>query len=141
MGKHKKRVVIEKTNSTIKETPIWRFDKLDRTGKFAFDLSRKDFDHKEILQKLIEYGAMTWDNISKQQHDYSRKSKHHYLELDSLSTDALNRIKARHFEEETDVIYSFALQNRLRIIGLRHGSEFDIVWFDPNHEFCPSKKK
>ncbi len=139
MGKYKKRVVKVSTGSTIKEKPIWRFDKIDREGKFAFDLSRCDFQHREVLEKLMEYGDMTWDAISKQQHDKSRKTKHHYLDVGKLSSDALVRIKVRQFDEDVDEIYSFALQNLLRIIGFRHGAEFHIVWYDPRHEFCPSK--
>ncbi len=141
MRKHRQQVIRERPKSTLKEKPIWRFDKLDRSGKFAFDLSRKDFDCKEVLQKLIEYGDMTWDDIGKQQHDYSRRSKHHYLDISSLSKDALIRIRECHLLEETETIYSFSLQNLLRIIGLRRGAEFHIVWFDPKHEFCPTNKK
>lgn len=141
MSNHKKQVVKISTGSTIKQQPIWRFDKIDKTGKFAFNLSRTDFKHKEVLEKLIEYGKMTWDEIGKQQHDKSRKSKHHFLSMDTLSDDAIKRIREKCFDEETDRIYSFSFQNCLRIIGLREGAEFFIVWYDPKHEFCPSRKK
>lgn len=140
MGKQKKQVAISRVNSTIHEKPIWRFDKIDRSGKFAFDLSRPDFQHREILQKLMDYGRMTWSEIDRQQHDRGR-SKHHYLEYESLGAEAKDRISAREFEGETDAIYSFALQNLLRVIGLRQGAEFYVVWYDPNHEFCPSRKR
>lgn len=136
----KKQVAVERSGSTIGVKPIWRFDMIDRSGKFAFDLSRDDFKHKEVLQKLMDYGEMTWADIDRQQHDKG-KSKHHYLEYNSLSSEAKERIQKRKFDEETDVIYSFALQNLLRIIGFRQGAEFHIVWYDPNHEFCPSSKK
>lgn len=140
MGKRKKKPVIAQSNSVIHEKPIWRFDMIDRGGKFAFDLSREDFEHRTVLQKFMDYGCMTWDDIDKQQHDRN-KSKHHYLNVESLSHDAIDRIKAKHLEEETDAIYSFAFQNLLRIVGLRQGAEFFVVWYDPNHEFCPSSKR
>lgn len=140
MGKRGKEVVVSRSGSTIKQKPIWRFDLIDRSGKFAFDLARSDFKHREVLQKLMEYGDMTWDEIGRQQHDKSRKTKHHYLSVDGLSKEAMERIQAKHFDEETDTIYSFALQNLLRIIGLRQGAEFHIVWYDPKHEFCPSTR-
>ena len=137
--KNQKQVVIKHSGSTIRQKPIWRFDKIDRSGKFAFDLSRADFQHREVLQKLMDYGNMTWDEIDKQQHDHN-KSKHHYLSYESLSDAARERIKARQFEEDSDVIFSFALQNLLRIVGFRRDGEFSVIWYDPNHEFCPSKK-
>lgn len=141
MSKYKKHVIKKPVISTIKEFPIWRFDMIDRDGKFAFDLLRQDFNHQEVLRKLMEYGNMTWDEIGKQQHDKSRKTKHHFLKLESLSKDATDRIKEKHFGEDTDAIYSFAFQNLLRIIGIRRGAEFHIVWYDPKHEFCPSTNK
>ena len=120
----------------------WRFDKLDMDGKFAFDLSRTDFNHREILDKIIAYSNMTWDEVKKQTHDRKNKSKHHFLDMDALSADAIARIRAKHFEDRyQDSIFSFAFKNRLRIIGIRDGEEFHVVWFDPNHEFCPSKEK
>lgn len=140
MGRNKKQVAIVRSRSTISERPIWRFNLLDRDGEFAFDLSRRDFQYKEVLQKLMDYGNMTWGEIDRQQHDRG-KSKHHYLSFDALSEGAKERIKARHFDEDTDAIYSFAFQNLLRIIGIRQGAEFYVVWYDPNHEFCPSTKK
>lgn len=140
MGKRGKEVVVARSSSTIKQKPIWRFDLIDRSGKFAFDLSRPDFKHREVLQKLMEYGNMTWDEIGRQQHDKSRKTKHHYLTFDDLSKEAIERIRIRHFDEETDIIYSFALQNLLRIIGFRQGAEFHIVWYDPKHVFCPTTR-
>ncbi len=140
MKSKQKRTVKNPSNSTIQEHPIWRFGNIDRDGPFAFRLSRPDFSHKEVLQKLIDYGNMTWSEIDKQQHDKSRKSKHHYLSIGALSNAAKERIVAKHLEEETDALFSFAFQNKLRIIGFRHGAEFHIIWYDRNHEFCPSSK-
>lgn len=91
------------------------------------------------MQKLIDYGGMLWQEIDGQQHDRG-KSKHHYLKLESLSADARERIKVKGFDDDTDAIYSFALQNRIRIISIRQGAEFYVVWYDSNHEFCPSTK-
>lgn len=59
------------------ERPIWRFDLLDRDGDFAFTLDR--VDHRVVLEKLIEYGNLTWGEIKRQTHDRTNKSKHHYL--------------------------------------------------------------
>ena len=95
MSRHKKKVVVERPESIMSHKPIWRFDELDRDGKFRFDLSRKDFNHKEVLQKLLYYGNMTWDEIERQQHD-NGKSKHHFLSTASLSSDAEHCVKAKN---------------------------------------------
>ena len=123
--------------STDNEKIIWRFDRLDKDGPFAFDLLRKDFKHQEVLGKIIEYSNMTWDSVKKQTHD--KKSKHHYLES-GFSASALQRIKVKLSEDEQDSIFSFALQNKLRLIGIREQEKFHVIWYDPEHQFCPSKK-
>lgn len=50
-----KRTVREPRESTVGEKVIWRFDMIDRAGKFAFDLRRSDFMHCEVLEKMIAY--------------------------------------------------------------------------------------
>lgn len=120
--------------------PIWVFDRIDRNGQFAFDIERKDFNHYEILDKMISYATMTWSQLRYQTHDDGR-SKHHYLEADKLSKEAQERLKAMHLEEESDLIYSIALQNKLRVVGLRDKDKFHVLWYDPEHDVYPATKK
>ena len=47
--------------STDGEKIIWMFDKIDRSGNYAFDVNSVDFDHKEILGKMVDYSSMTWE--------------------------------------------------------------------------------
>ena len=139
-AKKGKKVPPAAKTSTIGMTPIWRFDQLDLNGKFRFDLHRGDFDHVEVLSKLVNYGNMKWSEIDAQTHDRRNRSKHHYLCEGELSADAVERIRAMHMEEDTDTIFSFSLMNKLRIIGTRKNGEFHVIWYDPEHEFCPSSK-
>lgn len=121
--------------------PIWTFQNVDRDGKFAFNPFRKDFRSDEFVEKMVSYSNMTWQEISRQTHD-NGKSKHHFLnDSDRLSKDARERIKVKNFEEKIDNIFSFALNNITRVIGIRDGAEFQVVWYDANHEFAPSTKK
>ena len=60
-----KRVVREQGYSTDGEKVIWRFDMIDRGGKFAFDLDRADFPCCEIMKKMIDYCNMTWAEVKK----------------------------------------------------------------------------
>ena len=135
------KVVAGERYSSEGMTPVWCYDKLDRDGPFAFDTARDDFQHREVLEKIIAYSNMTWADIRKQTHDKKGKSKHHFLEVESLSAQARERLKAKRLEEHSDSIFSFALQNKLRIIGIREDERFHAVWYDPEHGFCPSTKK
>lgn len=93
-----------------------------------------------VLKKLIEYGNLTWGEIKRQTHDRTNKSKHHYLSGAKLSREAEQRIRAKHLEEDADDIFSFALMNKIRIIGLKQDAEFHIVWYDKEHQFSPSTR-
>lgn len=141
-GKKNKRYVKDPNaaGSTDGADIVWMFDKIDRAGLYAFDVNRTDFLHKEVLGKIIDYGNMTWGEVMRQTHDDGR-SKHHFLAPGSLSKEAAGRLKAKELEEFSDYIFSFALQNRIRIIGIRSDEKFHVLWYDPGHEVCPSKKK
>lgn len=147
MSKKTKKKKIDSEKNTVIKQPnndnmniVWAFDKIDRDGLFAFDPSREDFNHREIIDKLISYSSLTWGEIKRQTHD-GGKSKHHYLDSSSLSKEAANRLSQLHLEEESDCVFSMALQNKLRLIGLVHGDKFHVIWYDPEHKVCPSKKK
>ena len=135
-----KRTVSNESYSSDNEKMVWRFDMIDRSGKFAFDLNRDEFLHKDFIQKMMEYSEMKWSDIKSQTHDKG-KSKHHSLEITSLSSDAFKRFKERQMDQYSDQIFSLALNNKLRIIGIREDENFHVVWYDPKHEVCPSKKK
>ncbi len=139
-GQNGKKTVRQIQGSSDSEKIVWLFDNLDMAGEFAFDVNREDFHHKEVMEKMIAYSSMTWAEIKRQTHD-GGKSKHHEIDVESLSLKAVERIRAKHLEEATDSIFSFALQNKLRILGIREGRFFHVLWYDPEHQACPSQKK
>lgn len=137
-----KKSIIKTTNgSTDGEKVIWIFDGVDNNGKFAFKLDNieKDSNLKEIFDKLLSYSSMTWAEVKRQIHD-DGKSKHHNLDFQKLSTDAAKRVEFMCNENDYDSIFSFALQNKLRIIGIRKKNLFYVKWYDPNHKFYPINK-
>jgi len=136
---NKKRVIISPVSSEGK-CPIWVFTNIDNDGAFAFNPSREDFDSQAVLTKIIEYSNMTWSAIRAQRHD-DNKSKHHEISYDKLSPEALKRFKKKMLDSDSDSLFSFAFTNRLRIIGIRDREYFKVLWYDPKHDVCPSKKK
>lgn len=135
-----KKTVQQNEYSSDNRKSVWCFDMLDRNGSFAFNLDRDDFRHKDFMDKLIAYSNMTWSEIKRQTHD-NNKSKHHFISPDKLSSHALERLKATELEEFSDSIFSFAFDNKLRVIGIRTNEYFHVLWYDPRHEVCPSTKK
>ena len=149
MVKREKKTKISGHNKKKTERPdvstdnlkvIWAFDNIDRSGIFRFDVDKDDFLHKEVLSKIISYSNMTWTEIKRQTHD-NGKSKHHYLDFAGLSKEAQERYRIKFPNlENTDALFSFAFQNKLRVIGIRDGQIFHVIWYDSEHKFYPSKK-
>lgn len=131
--------------TTDAQYPVWNFRDIERDGKFAFDVNRKDFKHKEILEKIISYSSMTWFAIQQYDNDKGH-GRNHYLSIDSetLTKEAMECIR-RKIPDESDPrwssIFSFSLNNKMRIIGVRMGAEFRVIWYDPDHEFAKTSKK
>lgn len=132
-------------SSNDSDFPVWTFrdvDSVDRDGLFKFDPNRKDFDTQDFLDKMISFSNMTWREIKNQKHDKG-KTKNHFLSESSLSSVANERIIAKGFEEFIDYVFSFALNNLVRVIGIcdPDSAEFKVVWYDPKHQFAPSNKQ
>lgn len=128
-------------NSTDGKKQVWSFENVDRDGHFAFTLARGDMNHFLILEKLMEYNQRTWAEIKRETHDQFNKSCHHFLEYDSLSSAAKERISRLRLNGQEDSIFSMRLNNVVRVIGIRQGEKFMVKWYDPKHEFAPSKRK
>lgn len=136
--KIKGRETNKPANPASGSKPVWIFSEIDRSGKFAFDIQRVGNDSITILDKIINYSTMTWQTIKQQTHD-NGKSKHHYLNYSGLSEEARQRLVAKKLEDRVDDLFSFALENKLRIVGYTEQEKFYVLWYDPQHEVYPVK--
>jgi len=93
-----KRRSARPSQSTDNLNQIWVFDSVDRDGHFRFDPSRVDMNCRDILEKVVDYSRRTWQDIKTETHGRDNKSKHHILNVGSLSEKARSRI--RHLDLE-----------------------------------------
>lgn len=111
--------------------PTWRFSTVDKSGQFKWP--KGDASELEIVQKLHEFDSMTWEEIQGKQH--------HFLSVDSLSKAAKDRLEEIQLDDDIEQLFSFHLQGKPRIIAIRHANVANLLWYDPDHEVAPSKKK
>lgn len=151
MGGCKKKQTVKKNSNGKKTTQkistsndnqriIWMFTRIDNDGPFKFSVQRDDFNPTLILDKIINYSSMTWQQILRQTHDKG-KSKNHNLDYKGLSAEAKERIKAKQLDDYTECLYSIALNNLIRVVGIREEEKFYVLWYDPKHEVYPSRKR
>lgn len=111
--------------------PEFRAEQIDKTGPWGWD----NFDSsqiQEVFQKLFESQKLTW-------HDLRNNGSHAVNRID-LCADAQKRLTQIQ-KDDLDQLFSLRLTGRKRIWGIKEGNIFWLLWWDPNHEVCPSNKK
>ena len=86
-----------------------------------------------MFPKLKNYESMTWGSIAQNQHH------NHSVEVSKLDKRARKRLE--ELGVEVDELFRFRLNGTQRVWGIRDREVFYILWWDPNHEICPSSKK
>lgn len=111
--------------------PEFRTDKMDNEGPWGW--SRFDPTlFKDILEKILECQKLTWQELN---HKGS-----HLVNINQIISTARKRLVTLQLDDR-DELYSLRLSNKQRIWGVKEGNIFWILWWDPNHEICPSHKK
>ena len=138
---------IKKRTSEPKDTSKGYYDK---HPKWAFQ--RCDFDHSkwgmacnthsltDFFKYLSALECQTWSEILTATSGRKGSTRNHYIELPKL----VKKAQARAIElnlDEFDELCSIATAGRSRIWGYIKEGIFYIVWFDPEHEICPSMKR
>jgi len=137
----KKKVPVEQKEKerSVRPTKIppdsgmvcWRFSIMDTSGPFAFSrLSPSTWG--SILKKMKEWESMTWGEIL--------GDRNHDIAVESLSAKAQERLREIQMDDIDDVC-SLHLDGRTRLIGIRNAQVFKLLWWDPEHQVCPSNKK
>lgn len=121
----------ENPDSYLSMHPSWKFSKSDLQHE-KWSLLKSDF-FNEIFPKLIDFERRTWSDI------VSDKKHNHWIDTSKLIKEAQDRlIELKIFYDE---LFSLRLTGTLRIFGYIENGVYYIIWYDPNHEICPSPKK
>jgi hypothetical protein len=85
-----------------------------------------------IRDKLAHYETMTWSEILGPQN--------HQIPRANLCHDAQVRLRELK-QDDIDSLLSLHLSARERVFGILEGSVLRILWWDPEHGVCPSRKR
>ena len=85
---------------------------------------------RKIVQRLQSYEGLVW-------HDLKRDRRCHTWGLDEIPRECYARLEERQID--ITQLYQIPLGNKPRIIGYKTGSTFYLMWWDPEHKFCPTK--
>ncbi len=111
--------------------PEFKTEKMDMNGKWGWS-SFEALNIKHFLGKLFESQKLTWQEL--------RQNGSHQISVDQIVTDARKRLQILQLDEWEE-LYSIRIAGKPRLWGIKESSIFWILWWDPNHEICPSNKK
>jgi hypothetical protein len=145
LAKRKKQVKIHKEPDPKKEIKIaspppeykggilaWRFNAVDRGGPFAWsNLTCSDM-HKSVIEKLADFETMDEGAL--------QNKGCHEIETHILCKEAQQRLLYLELDDLT-CLFSLRLGSKTRVFCIRRPTYMRVLWWDPEHKVCPSKKK
>lgn len=119
-------------NSTDGLVISWHLGTLDRKGPYGWHNVDVDTMWRRIHCKLSAIESLTWSELASQ--------GSHAVPVADLCKDARTRLSDIQ-QDDLDDLYSLRLSGKERIWGIRDRHVLKVIWWDPNHEVCVSKKK
>lgn len=109
----------------------WRFGRADKHGPWAWS--------NHSCETLLETIAKLAD-LESMREDEWRQRGCHPVPLEQLCKDAHNRLRELD-QDDLDELMSFRLSGAERVWCIRDRNVMRVLWWDPQHEVCPSLLK
>jgi hypothetical protein len=110
----------------------WRTGELDLGGRWGWRGVHDCLLHRYIIPKMHDLEGMTWAQVK------SSTGSHEGVEVDKLVREARDRLADMAVEDDT--LFSLRLSGKERVWGIRRQTQLFVLWWDPEHEICPSLK-
>ena len=110
----------------------WKFSIIDIDGKWTFKNIEKDYFWNHLINKLKNFESQTIG-------EFIRPIHNHKIEKCRLCKEAQKRLIKIELDDYEE-FYSVHISSIERLWGVLEGSNFNILWWDPLHEICPSNK-
>lgn len=130
-------VATAQSDDRLKRKLIFRFDCIDLDEGCPWSLANVDAnDQRDLLEHLRQYESKTIGELVGG--SFSEfKSYNNFAECPNRA--ATNRLAELY--DAPDSIARFRLSSTKRLYGFLVDNEFHLLWWDPNHEVWPSRKR
>ena len=128
--KSRKRAASSPITPTQNRRLVWKMAEIDDDSPWGWNqITCPDF-LRNIWEKMRSFETMTWGEILGRHH--------HAITVNDIIEPAKNRLAQLGHDDQEELV-SFRLSNTERIWAIRSGAEAFLLWWDPNHEICPSQ--
>jgi hypothetical protein len=114
--------------------PAWQIGRMELVDPFGWHVITSDI-LDSIRTKLQHFESMTWAEIL-----VVGKKRNHTVRVDQLCPKAQKRLKELRLDDVDEVV-SLHLTGLQRVWGILNAGVLALLWWDPDHEVCPSEKK
>ena len=111
--------------------PAWKIGQADFDGPWCPKRMQKEVFYN-IISKLKGFERSTWPEIE--------RGGSHFIPVNSIIGNAQRRLQALKLDDTND-LFSLRLSGTERLWGLRSNDVFSVLWWDPDHQICPSTMK
>jgi hypothetical protein len=112
----------------------WHFSCIDTDGPWSFKNIDSNMLWNQIVPKIKAFEGKSWTQIFQTGRD-------HPIEIAKIIPEAQMRFEKQFGALDADQLVSLHIDGLKRIWGLKEGSIFKVLWWDPNHDIYPSRKK
>ena len=130
--KTQKKATSDPSLTTADKTLMWEVSKIDDDSPWGWNQIDCPYFLKNIWKKMRDFETMTWGEIL--------SKNHHAIAVSRIIGDAQKRLRELGHDDVEELV-SFRLTGRQRLWAIRLGNVSSLLWWDPNHEICPSHKR
>ena len=124
----------ERIPADYSQKPSWRFSLLEMCDPYGWhEIGREKL--LEVHVKLKEFEKLTWHEILVENSD-----RNHPISKFKICKPAFDRL-AEIKQDDIDELVSLRLSGPERIWGILELGTLRLLWWDPDHQICPSHKR
>ena len=112
----------------------WSFELFDEQKKWWDNDSYRAKTFNDIAGHLKSFERRCWQDIE------GNRKRDHAVTIDRLVPEARKRLQELKLED-CECLMRLRFTGTQRVWGFRKDYYFMILWWDPLHKVCPSKKK
>lgn len=119
-------------NDFYSQRPAWRVAHVQMVSPFGWHEVGAD-TLTDIRTHLASFESMTWKEIL-----VDSKKQNHAVKLYRLCGQAQRALENIFVTIDFDEMVSLRVGGKERVWGILEGHTLKLVWWDPDHEICPS---
>ncbi len=112
--------------------PSWRVASMELVSPYGWHTVEGQ-KLRDIREKLAHFETLTWNEIL-----VAAKKRNHSIAVPDLSPEAQKRVEELGLG--LDEVVSLRLSGAERVFGYLDNGVLVLLWWDPNHQVCPSKR-